>query len=229
MLACVAGHLTVATLLITACPSTLDRVDSSGYSPLFAACEYGHVHLVELLVSTHRVSINLRATVDGTSPLYIACQENQAAISARLLQCHAAPDLATPEGRTPLHAACLSASLECALLLLDAGAAINATDQRGFSPLHLCAESRNASASACADALLARGAAVTARPAGRLHGDDEEEEDGNISAAEDADDAPAARLDDHYADFACRRDDRVRSRARRSRSRSRSRSPRRSS
>ena len=69
-------------------------------SPLYAACEKGHVDAARLLLDKG-AEVN-PADEDGATPLFIACQEGHVDAARLLLDNGAEVDRATNDGRTPL-------------------------------------------------------------------------------------------------------------------------------
>lgn len=85
-------------------------------------------------------------TVDGQTPLQVACRARQTNIVGQLLELYSSRNLSSlidwkdKRGRTALHDAARSGRPETVKLLLDAGADPNMKDEDGFTPLHVCAE-----------------------------------------------------------------------------------------
>lgn len=52
-------------------PMDVNIQDDSGYTPLHAACSYGHIELVQSLVQHHEANINIQDN-DGDAPLHLA-------------------------------------------------------------------------------------------------------------------------------------------------------------
>ena len=53
-------------------------------TPLYVACENGHLDVVRMLLSTEGIDPN-RATKDGGTPLYIACEKGHLDVVRMLL------------------------------------------------------------------------------------------------------------------------------------------------
>jgi ankyrin repeat protein len=187
MLACINGHSSVVRLLLGTGTSALDAADRGGFTPLALASEYGWPNICEMLLAA---GADANATaVDGTTPLYVACQEggDEAHVACVRLLLGAGACLTGSEGAdscTPLHAAAETGSADCLRLLLEAGAPVDAVNDDGLTPLHLCEAQRGCILHrACADALLEAGATRTARPdeseqaSRRLRHDERERDD----------------------------------------------------
>ena len=94
-----------------------------GATPLFIACEKGHVDAARVLLDDG-ADVN-HAYKDGATPLYVACQNGHVAVATLLLDKGAAVDRAREDGWTPLYTACEKGHLDVARLLLDCGARLD--------------------------------------------------------------------------------------------------------
>lgn len=90
-----------------------------GITPLYMACESGHLAIVKILVQQEQVDIN-QAKPDGTTPLSIACELNHIAIVQYLLR---QPSIDVNKQSTsnisPLYITCQNNRLEILNLLLE--------------------------------------------------------------------------------------------------------------
>ena len=94
-----------------------NQPDGSGSTPLAMACRFGHLHIVEFLLHTHRVALNV-CDVCQKTPLHVASDYGHAAIVTCLLQAGAFQDSCNSLGETPLVAACAKGHLRVVKLLL---------------------------------------------------------------------------------------------------------------
>ncbi len=94
-----------------------NQADGSGSTPLSMACRFGHLHIVELLVNTHHVVLNV-SDVCKKTPLHMASDQGHAEVVAFLLQAGASQDMCNSQGETPLVAACSKGHLPVVKLLL---------------------------------------------------------------------------------------------------------------
>jgi ankyrin repeat protein len=118
--------------------------DRNGGTALTHAARGGHEPLVRLLVG-HGAEIN-RHNLQGSTPLYIAVEQNRLAAASALLELGADLNLPGRGGVTPLSAAAYNGNLKLVDLLLDRGADTTVRDvsgktailyaaARGFGPL----------------------------------------------------------------------------------------------
>ena len=134
-IACLRGHLALATLLLDRGSTAIDEKEYGGQTPLHLACEYEHLEMATLLLDRGSTAIDEKDKA-GDTPLHVTwCTE-----LARLLLDRGSTAIDEKEygGLTPLHIACGRGRLEIATLLLDRGStAIDAKDDEGQTPLHL--------------------------------------------------------------------------------------------
>ena len=90
-LACRAGSLECARLLLTRQRSVANKQANNGFTPLYIAASKGYMPLVQLLLE-EKADVNLNAK-DGRSPLHAACESGHDACVAHILEiCEAASD-----------------------------------------------------------------------------------------------------------------------------------------
>jgi len=159
------------------------RLDN-GATPLYMACQNGHLACAKLLVESGAeidncttdghfvVALNVDCadvdkgrTDNGGTPLGAACRSGHVDCVELMLSVGASVDKArTDDKRTPLFEACWNGHADCAQALLDAGADVNlARAADGRTPLFEACANGNED---CVQALLAAGAVVDQRLAG---------------------------------------------------------------
>ena len=74
----------VVMLLLDRGSTAIDRATDGGTTPLYAACQNGHVEVVEFLSGESSAAVNQGKTSDGTTPLLIACQNGLSSWKATL-------------------------------------------------------------------------------------------------------------------------------------------------
>ena len=113
------GHVKTVSLLVDA-DASMDMPSEKG-TPLFIACQRGHLPVAKLLVAS-RCQVDLADEIDGATPLLIACQEKQTEAVRVLLEAGADVDRASLQGVTPLFLACEDGNLALAAVLSEYGA-----------------------------------------------------------------------------------------------------------
>lgn len=93
----------------------VDSFDMRGAAASHIACERGHVHVITYLLTNSyaKANPNLRSTVDGSTPLMIACREGQLDCVTTLLSHGAKPFEKNRSGLTASHFAVQGDHLEC--------------------------------------------------------------------------------------------------------------------
>ena len=123
----------------------VNQADDDGRTPLFFACQHGHVDRARNLLDKG-AAID-RAQKQGATPLYIACQNGHVDVAQLLLEKGADVNRASGDGRTPLWIAIAPhpfGELRPFLLLsllLNYGADVNRANRNGETPLWIA--SRN--------------------------------------------------------------------------------------
>jgi ankyrin repeat protein len=97
----------------------INQAMNDGITPLYSACEEGHLDAVDRLLKQNGILIN-QATNTAATPLYIACQQGHFDVVGRLLN-HNGIDInqARIGGATPLLMACHNGHTSVVRLLLD--------------------------------------------------------------------------------------------------------------
>lgn len=110
-------------------------------SPLFLACQYGHTHIVEILLK-HGASPNGRHDVEriNRSPLMVACRLGYDKIAQLLLDRGAEPNQENAAYSTAIHIATTFNRPACIHWLAQYGADLNRPDHAGRSPIILALE-----------------------------------------------------------------------------------------
>ena len=111
-----------------------------GATPLYIACENGHVEIIKPLLAHAGIDANKAKTDFGVTPLNMACFGGHAAV-VKLLLAHTGIDVnqaTTDTGETPLYIACQQGHAAIIKLLLahDGIDANQARTDIGATPLH---------------------------------------------------------------------------------------------
>uniref|UniRef100_A0A671NGT5 Serine/threonine-protein phosphatase 6 regulatory ankyrin repeat subunit B-like n=1 Tax=Sinocyclocheilus anshuiensis TaxID=1608454 RepID=A0A671NGT5_9TELE len=137
-----AGHIDCVQLLL-AHSASVDDVDQSGLSALIMAAEKGRVEVLEALLTSANVNLNL-TDQKGNTALHLACSNGME--ECALLILGKLPDsalVATNAAlQTPLHLAARSGMKQTVQELLSRGASVQVLDENGLTPALACAPSR---------------------------------------------------------------------------------------
>ena len=114
----------------------IDLQTTDGMTPLYAACQNGHIEVVRALLSS-RAKIDLRTKGDGRSPLHVACQQGHTEVVLALLSRGAEVDLQSKDDACPLHLACQNGHMDTVCALLSSGAKVNRHAVKAGTPMHL--------------------------------------------------------------------------------------------
>ena len=117
----------------------VDRAMKDGATPLYIACQNGHVDAARLLLER---GAEVDRVVEkwqwkGATPLYIACQNGHVDVVRLLLEKGAEVDRAQENGQTPLQAACHGGHVDAARLLLEKCAEVDRAAKNGTTPLYM--------------------------------------------------------------------------------------------
>eukprot|EP00029_Vermamoeba_vermiformis_P007698 TRINITY_DN3403_c0_g1_i1.p1 TRINITY_DN3403_c0_g1~~TRINITY_DN3403_c0_g1_i1.p1 ORF type:complete len:581 (+),score=35.74 TRINITY_DN3403_c0_g1_i1:377-2119(+) len=111
--------------------------DELGRTPLFLACQYGSVKLVEKIIATGAAKID-QTDQDNWSPLFIACLRGHTKVVEKLLEVGADPEIRENRfGWTPFLAACFAGHEDIARMLIAHAAKIGVVDNEKRSALFL--------------------------------------------------------------------------------------------
>lgn len=175
MVACWGGHQDCVEVLLSCSATdldlTLEKCNGELMSALHHAIAGGHVGCVQTLLR-HGASITVPGNVegDGYTALHFACDENQPASAAALIEHKADLEGVTSDGCTALHVASCRGSADCLSVLLAAGANASATTNFSETGLHSVSSCWSLLATyvdereraACAQLLLTAGTDVNA-------------------------------------------------------------------
>lgn len=133
--------------------AVVDSLGEHGTTPLFVACQGGHVNVAKLFIE-RGADVNLLRQ-DGMSMLFIASQGGHLEC-CRLLVSAGARLQATFHGASSLHVAAECGHLSVCQFLMDAGIDVNVRHETmNFTPLFMAAQQRQTE---CGLLLLERGA-----------------------------------------------------------------------
>ncbi|KAK6627845.1 hypothetical protein RUM44_010324 [Polyplax serrata] len=122
-LACSAGYLELAQVLLAMHANVEDRGVKGDCTPLMEAASAGHPDIVKLLIN-HGAEVNAQSC-SGNTPLMYACSGGHEAVVRVLLENEANVEDHNENGHTPLMEAASAGHVGVAKILLDHGAGIN--------------------------------------------------------------------------------------------------------
>lgn len=122
-LACSAGYLELAQVLLAMHANVEDRGIKGDCTPLMEAASAGHPDIVKLLIS-HGAEVNAQSST-GNTPLMYACSGGHEAVVRVLLDNAANVEDHNENGHTPLMEAASAGHVGVAKILLEYGAGIN--------------------------------------------------------------------------------------------------------
>ncbi|XP_048249888.1 uncharacterized protein LOC124128376 [Haliotis rufescens] len=107
------------------------------HTPLFVACENGHIDIVRLLIE--KGADVTAAAKDGCTPLHCACKNGHIDIVRLLIEKGA--DVSDAACYTPLQCACKNGHIDIVRLLIEKGADVSAAAAADvYTPLHCACE-----------------------------------------------------------------------------------------
>ena len=109
-----------------------------GYTPLYAASQNNHLHVVKYLVE--QGADMEKCDDDGWTPLTTASFEGHLGVISYLLEQGANRDTVNKRGNTPLHLAAGEGHLEVTKLLMIYGADLHAKNRDGSLPIDMAAD-----------------------------------------------------------------------------------------
>jgi ankyrin repeat protein len=116
-----------------------NSVGSPLMAPIFIACQYGDVGILDLLLKAGADATTARP--DGITPLAMCAGAAPASILERMIAAGASVDAADDKGQTPLMWAAAKGRLENIQTLVKHGAEVNRTTAKGFTPLFFALKS----------------------------------------------------------------------------------------
>jgi ankyrin repeat protein len=132
--ACKDGNFDEAKRLIDA-GVDVNAMDAHGWTPLYWACNMGHVKVAKLLIK-NGANVNSNENEYKTTPLHVGCQQFLPRLAELLIKNGADVNSKNRYGYTPLHLTCLTNSdVRIAELLIKNGADVNSKDRYGYTPL----------------------------------------------------------------------------------------------
>lgn len=132
--ACTEGNVKVVKELIACHQALVNEQNEKGATPLFLACQYGHLEIVQLLID-NKAEIEL-AKHNGSTPLLAACYNGHLSTAELLIHHGAAVNHMNNEGWSPLIYACNNRHWHLVELLLKRGANVNATNKNAQTPFY---------------------------------------------------------------------------------------------
>jgi ankyrin repeat protein len=140
------GHEKIAELLIEYGADPI-RMDKSGRTPFFLACEEGEISTARYLaqfLNQKDPSLLDKPSENGKTPFLKACARESTEIAKMLLnEIDASINIDATDkkfGRNSVHLAAYNGSFELLSLLLEHGANARVKDKKGNTPLKLCYE-----------------------------------------------------------------------------------------
>lgn len=118
--ACKDGNFDEAKRLIDA-GVDVNAMDAHGWTPLYWACNMGHVKVAKLLIK-NGANVNSNENEYKTTPLHVGCQQFLPRLAELLIKNGADVNSKDRYGYTPLDEACKKGHVDIANLLLNRGA-----------------------------------------------------------------------------------------------------------
>ncbi len=145
---------------LVAIGGNISSTHSSGDPLLSVAAKYGHIHIIEYLLSQGCDANSVNETegqFQGCSALHWASFAGHAPCVQALISRGARVNAADKYGNTPMHAAAMNNKFFCIQLLAAAGGDVNARGLKLNAPLHAAAAAGHVE---CVRVLLAAGASA---------------------------------------------------------------------
>jgi len=130
-IACKLGHVSIVTLLLTH-KANVNALDKYGRSALHKAAYEGCTEVVQLLLQTPGINVELEEICYGQTALHIACARNHVDIACLLLRSNSNINAVDWDGWTPLHLACFKGNKAVVTALLSHDAAALVDEDRSW-------------------------------------------------------------------------------------------------
>lgn len=134
------GNLERVSALLEDDPSLANAFADDGFQPLGLASFFGHLAVVELLLTKGAEVNSASDNPQRVMPLHSAVAHRHLEIARRLVAAGADVNAVQADDFTPLHEAAQNGQREMAELLLEAGAQVNPRKMDGKTPLGLALE-----------------------------------------------------------------------------------------
>ena len=138
LVCCATGAIEIVMLLLEN-GANINCVDGNKNSALMVALMHGHQDIVNLLLD-RGADVNASVSIDGTNPLILASEMEDAREFRRLIEKTTNIDRPDDKGETALFRASLCGRLDVVQMLLDRGANVNAERKDGVTPLMAAAK-----------------------------------------------------------------------------------------
>ena len=139
--ACRFGNIKVIKILLNVGINLINKKDEGGKTPLYIACDKGHVQVVEQLIKA-KADLSI-PNKSGNTPLHKACEMGHLQIVEKLLQSEVDPNVQNNFQATPLFQATHKNNLQVVKRLLQAKADPNIQASTGATPLFVASEEGN--------------------------------------------------------------------------------------
>ena len=136
--ACWKEQSEVVKVLLEKDPSSVNKPNDEGESPLILAVRRSNLMIAELLLSAGARPDC--ADADGVGPLHIAADAGDLFIGKALLAAGASMNLKASDGQTPLILAARSGKNDFTAMLIEMGAEVNSVDNEQHSALYYASE-----------------------------------------------------------------------------------------
>ncbi|XP_052072896.1 ankyrin-3-like [Mytilus californianus] len=135
---CYDGDIYLVKWCLYHCITNVDQCRDDGASPLYIACQEGHIEVVQMLMN-NKANIN-KCTDKGASPLFIACEKRRPKVVQMLINNNADINKCTDKGVSPLCIACQEGHTEVVQMLINNTADINKCTDKGTSHLFIACQ-----------------------------------------------------------------------------------------
>ncbi len=133
--AVMSGDLSQAKILLEEHPEWANATSWGGWTPLHRASQFGHVDIVDLLIS--KGGCLEARTNEGFTPLFSAIIGQKSDVVKQLIDKGADVFAVRNDGETPLHLAAAMGQKDLVDLLISRGLNVDVTRRYSITPLHL--------------------------------------------------------------------------------------------